>query len=106
MSTARILALIGVCFLLAGCIPVSGFNSIAALAFAVIAAAGAVWGITWDKDETRVCEKAELLDEAVTAHEAKYHRPLTEDSVVALNPASKSNGASPPDTKSSMSQRV
>lgn len=106
MSTTRILALMGFCLLLTGCIPISGFNSIAALVFAVVAAVGAVWGVSRDKDETRVCQKAQLLDEVVTAHEEKYHRPPTKDSITILNPANKSNGASPPDTKSSMSQRV
>lgn len=106
MSTARILALVGVCVLLAGCAPISSIQSIIALGVALLAVAGAAWGITTDRDENRVCLKAQELDKEVTAHEEKYHRSLSSNTVVTLKPANKSNGAAEPDTESSLSQRM
>jgi hypothetical protein len=106
MSTARILTIVGICFLIAGCAPVAGIKGLAALFISIMAVAGAGWGIMHDKDENRVCLKAQELDKEVTAHEKKYHQTPPEGTVVALKPISKSNGAAAPNTESSLSQRI
>ena len=106
MSTLRIIALAGLCFLLAGCAPVVGIKGIAALVFSLMAAVGAGWGMMYDKYENRVCQKAQALDDAVTVHVEKYHRPSSGDTVANLGSANRGNGAAEPDTVSHLNQRV
>ncbi len=106
MSIVKTVALVSVCILLAGCAPISSIQSIIALGVALLAAVGAAWGITTDRDVNRVCLKAQELDKEITAHEEKYHRSLSKDTVVALNPANKSNGATALDTESNLNQRM
>ncbi len=106
MSTAKILTIVCICLLTVGCAPVVGIKGFAALMISIMAVAGAGWGIVHDKDETRVCLKAQELDKEITAHEEKYHQTASEGTVVALKPISKSNGAAAPGTESSLSQRV
>ena len=74
MSTMKIVALVGVCLLLGGCVPVTGVKSVAALLFSLAAAAGAWFGILRDKHASVVCDKAKALDKAVTIHEEKYQK--------------------------------
>jgi len=83
MSTMKIVALIGVCLLLGGCVPVTGVKSIAALIFSLAAAAGVGFGILRDKHTSIVCNKAKALNEAITIHEAKYQSP-SEDTVSSV----------------------
>ena len=106
MSTLRIIALVGICLLLAGCAPAAGVKGFAALMVSLIAAVGAGWGMLYDNDEKRVCRKAQELDDAVTVHVEKYHRPLSGDTVVSLGSAKKGNGAAEPDSVSRLNQRV
>lgn len=108
MSTTipKILALVGICLLLGGCAPVVGFKGFVALAISLMAAAGAGWGMMYTKDENRVCRKAQELDNAVSVHVEKYHRPLSGDTVVNLESAKKGNGAADPNSVSRLSQRV
>jgi len=70
----KIVALIGVCLLLGGCVPVTSIKSIAALIFPLAAAAGAWFGVMCDKHASVVCNKANALDKAVTIHEEKYQK--------------------------------
>ncbi len=74
MSTMKIVALIGVCLLLGGCVPVTGVKGVAALIFSLAAAAGAWFGMLCDKHASVVCKKAKALDKAVTIHEEKYQK--------------------------------
>lgn len=108
MSTtiSKILIIVGVCLLLGGCAPVVGFKGIAALIASLMAAAGAGWGMIHTKDENRVCRKAQELDNAVSVHEEKYHRPSFGDTVVNLGSAKKGNGVAELDSVSRLSQRV
>lgn len=114
MSTAKIVALVGVCLLLGGCVPVTGVKSVAALVIAVVAAIGAGFGLLQNKHEHAVCEKARALDDAITDHEAKYHRP-SGATIVELSPTPKGNGIArthmrngiaTPDTVSRLNERV
>jgi len=70
----KIVALIGLCLFLGGCVPVTGVKSIAALLFSLAAAAGAWFGIIRDKHEVTVYDKAKALDKAITIHEEKYQK--------------------------------
>ena len=85
MSTARVLTVVGVCLLLAGCAPVTGGKSLIAIIAMVISVGAAAWGITHNRDEDRVVRKAEELDRKVDEHIAKYHRPPSRDTVVELD---------------------
>ena len=108
MSTtiSKILILVSVCLLLGGCAPAVGIKGITALVISLIAAAGAGWGMMCDKYENRVCRKARALDDAVTVHVEKYHRPSSGDTVVSLGSANRGNGTAEPDMVSRLSQRM
>jgi hypothetical protein len=107
MSTiSKILILAGVCLLLGGCAPVAGVKGIVALVASLMAAAGAGWGMMYTKEENRVCRKAQELDNAVSVHEEKYHRPSSGDTIVNLGSAKKGNGVAEIDSVSHLSQRV
>jgi hypothetical protein len=107
MSTlSKILILVGVCLLLGGCAPAVGFKGFVALVASLMAAAGAGWGMMYTKDENRVCQKAQELDNAVSVHVEKYHRPSSGDTVVNLGSAKKGNGVAEPVSVSRLSQRV
>jgi hypothetical protein len=106
MSTIKIVAIIGACLLLEGCVPIAGIKNIALLV-SIIAGFGAVIGAAWssthNKNTDRVCQKAEDLDNAVTAHEKAYHGASP---VVSLHPVRKGNGIARPDKATHFSQRV
>ena len=104
MSTLRITALAVLCLLLVGCAPVVGVKGIAALVLSLMAAAGAGWGMMCDQSETRVCQTAQALDDAVTVHVEKYHRPSSGDTVASLGSANRGNGVAEPDTVSHLNQ--
>ena len=108
MSTtiSKILILAGLCLLLGGCAPVAGIKGIAALVVSLMAAAGAWWGMVNTKEENRVCRKAQELDNAVSVHVEKYHRPSSGDTIVSLGSATKGNGVAELDSVSRLSQRV
>ena len=74
MSTMKIVALVGVCLLLGGCVPVTSIKSVAALIISLAAAVGAWFGILREKHACVISKKAEELDKAVTIHEEKYQK--------------------------------
>lgn len=84
MSTIKFVAVVGMCFLLGGCVPITGVKSVAALVISVVAMMGAWFGFVRQNHEHVVCQKARDLDNAITIHEEKYHRP--EDTVIAFEP--------------------
>jgi len=85
MSTIKFIAHVGMCFLLGGCVPVTGVKSVAALSISVAAMVGAWFGFMRQNHEHVVCQKARDLDNAITIHEEKYHRPESTD--VTFEPA-------------------
>ena len=85
MSTIKFIAVVGMCLLLGGCVPITGVKSIAALVISVVAMVGAWFGFIRQNHEHVVCQKARELDNTITIHEEKYHRP--EDTVVVFEPA-------------------
>ena len=91
MSTMRFVIIAGICLLLAGCDPVTGIKSVAALVLSIVAIAGAGLGLLQQNHEHAVYQKARDLDNAITIHEKQYHRPET--NVVSLD--SKRSQANP-----------
>ena len=91
MSTTKFVIIAGLCILLAGCDPVTGIKSIAALVLSIVAMAGAGLGLLQQNHEHTVYQKARDLDNAITIHEKKYHQ--TETNVVSLD--SKRSQANP-----------
>jgi len=85
MSTTKFIALVGMCLLLGGCVPITGVKSVAALVISVVAIVGAGLGLVRQNHEHVVCQKARDLDNAITIHEEKY-RP-SPDAVVTFGPA-------------------
>ena len=74
MSTiVKIVALLGLCALLAGCAPATGVKSVIAILAMVISVGAAAWGLTHNRDERRVVEKCNQLDRKVDEHVRKYH---------------------------------
>ena len=74
MSTfLRVLALTGLCVLLAGCAPATGVKSVIAIIAMLVSVGAAWWGITHNRDEERVAKKCLELDRKVTEHVHKYH---------------------------------
>lgn len=90
MSTTKYIALVGMCLLLGGCVPITGVKSAAALVISVVAIVGAWFGLVQQNHEHVVCQKARELDNAITMHENTYHRPeATEVIFEPVHPADK-----------------
>ena len=84
MSTMKFVIIAGVCLLLAGCAPITGVKSVAALILSIVAMAGAGLGLLQQNHEHTVYQKARELDRTITIHEQKYHRPEQTTNVVSL----------------------
>ena len=108
MSTIKFVAVVGMCLLLGGCVPVTSVKGVAALIISVVAIVGAWFGLVRQNHEHVVCQKARDLDNAITIHEDKYHRP--NDTVVTFEPAHPEDKASKlttrNDTVSRLNQRM
>ena len=69
----KAVAIASVCLLIAGCAPSTGIKGIAALVAMVVSIVAAAVGFSCNKDEERVVQKGQELEQQVAKHVDKYH---------------------------------